>query len=102
MPERGKIAERLDLSIPLPSKQGFYRSNIEGILFEKGGETMKKTRIAEAVVGVAAVMTLTVMVGRIVPVNLLADNTGFSTVAAAEECCGPYAQPCPEFKYPAN
>jgi hypothetical protein len=59
---------------------------------------MKKTRITEAVVGVAAVMTLSVMVGRILPVNLLADNSGFSTIAAAEECCGPYAQPCPEFK----
>ncbi len=64
---------------------------------------MKKTKIAEAVVGVAAVMTMTVMVGRIMPVNLLvADSTGYSTVAATEECCGPYAQPCPEFQRPAN
>jgi hypothetical protein len=63
---------------------------------------MKKTRITEAVVGVAAVMTMTVMVGKIVPVNLLSHSTGFSTIGAAEECCGPYAQPCPEFQYPAE
>jgi len=63
---------------------------------------MKKTRITEAVVGVAAVMTLTVMVGRIIPVNLISNAHGFSTIAATEECCGPYAQPCSEFVAPAN
>ncbi|MHC1698648.1 MAG: hypothetical protein AB9919_11425 [Geobacteraceae bacterium] len=63
---------------------------------------MKKTRITEAVVGVAAVMTLTVMVGRILPVNLISNTGSFSTIAATEECCGPYAQPCPEFVAPAN
>jgi len=63
---------------------------------------MKKTRVTEAVVGVAAVMTLTVMVGRILPVNLIAHTGGYSTVGATEECCGPYAQPCPEWVRPAG
>lgn len=63
---------------------------------------MKKTRITEAVVGVAAGITIGVMVGQIIPVNLLSDPSGFSTVGATEECCGPYAQPCPEFQYPAE
>jgi hypothetical protein len=63
---------------------------------------MKKTRITEAVVGVAAGLAITVMVGKIVPVNLLSNPADFTTVVCAEECCGPYAQPCPEFKGPAN
>jgi len=63
---------------------------------------MKKTRITEAVVGVAAVMTLTVIVGRIIPVNLISNTGGYSTAAATEECCGPYAQPCSEWVRPAD
>ena len=64
---------------------------------------MKKTRITQAVVGVAAGITLTVMVGQILPVNLICDGKDFSTIAAAEEeCCGPYAQSCPEFVRPAE
>jgi hypothetical protein len=59
---------------------------------------MKKTRISQAVVGVAAGLTVAVMVGKILPVNLVCDGKDFSTIAATEECCGPYAQPCPEFK----
>jgi len=59
---------------------------------------MKKTRITEVAVGVAAGITIAVMVGQILPVNLISDASGFSTIAATEECCGPYAQPCPEFK----
>ena len=63
---------------------------------------MKKTRIKEAVVGVAAGMAITVMVGKIVPVNLHSNPTDFTSIVCAEECCGPYAQPCPEFVRPAN
>ncbi|MDD2318956.1 MAG: hypothetical protein PHO83_02790 [Geobacteraceae bacterium] len=59
---------------------------------------MKKTRMTEAVIGVAAGITVAVMVGKILPVNLVCDGKSFSTIAAMEECCGPYAQPCPEFK----
>lgn len=60
---------------------------------------MKKTKVTQAVVGVAAGITVAMMVGKIIPVNLLCEDAkGFSTVSATEECCGPYAQPCPEFK----
>ncbi|NLC70142.1 MAG: hypothetical protein GX751_02150 [Desulfuromonadaceae bacterium] len=63
---------------------------------------MKKTKVAQAVVGVAAAMTMTVMVGNIMPVNLLDDSGGYSTATAAQECCGPYAQPCPQWVRPAE
>jgi hypothetical protein len=63
---------------------------------------MKKTKVAQTVVSVAAAMTLTVMVGRIIPINLLDNPSGYSSTTADQECCGPYAQPCPEFKGPAN
>jgi hypothetical protein len=56
---------------------------------------MKKTKVAKAVVGVAATLAITATVGKIVPLNLNAHPGGFSqTVAADEPCCGPYAQPC--------
>lgn len=63
---------------------------------------MKKTKVAQTVVGVAAVMTMTVMVGKIIPVNLLDNPTGYSTIGASEECCGPYAQPCSDWVRPVG
>jgi hypothetical protein len=61
---------------------------------------MKKTKIKEAVVGIAAGMAITVMVGKIVPVNLHANPTDFTTVVCSEECCGPHVSGgCDEFKY---
>jgi hypothetical protein len=55
---------------------------------------MKKTKLAQVAVGVAASLAITVTVGKIVPLNLHANPAGFSpTVAADDPCCGPYAQP---------
>ena len=84
---------------------------------------MKKTRIKEAVVGVAVSLAVTVMggtyldnggrqpepqetvsasevgpVGRIIPVNLHIGQAKFSSTLTQQECCGPYAQKCPGFK----
>jgi hypothetical protein len=55
---------------------------------------MKKTKLTQAVVGAAAVVALTATVGKIIPMNLHANNAGFSvTTAAIDDCCGPYSQP---------
>ncbi len=82
---------------------------------------MKKTRIKEAVVGVAAGIALTVMggtyvqagiqpdqktvsfkdagsVGRITPVNLRSGPAKFSSAMTQQDCCGPQAQSCPSFQ----
>ena len=68
---------------------------------------MKKTKVAQTVVGVAAAMALTVAVGKIIPVNLHSNLEGISatnpagfsaTTVANDECCGPYAQHCEGFK----
>jgi hypothetical protein len=59
---------------------------------------MKKTRLKEVVVGVAAGMAITVMVGRIIPVNLHSGPAQFSTAVAQQDCCGPQAQTCPSFQ----
>jgi hypothetical protein len=67
------------------AKQGIYCTDPEGILFEKGGEIMKKTRITEAAVGVAAGITIAVMAGRYSRQSDLRDASGFSTIAATEE-----------------
>jgi hypothetical protein len=56
---------------------------------------MKKTKLAQAAVGVAATIAITVTVGKIVPLNLHGNPASFSpTVAADDPCCGPYAQRC--------
>jgi hypothetical protein len=60
---------------------------------------MKNSKVTKAVVTVAAGVTVAVMVGRIIPVNLHSGSaaTKFSTVISQQECCGPYAAPCPDF-----
>ena len=67
---------------------------------------MKKTKVAKAVVTAAAGLSMAVMVGQIMPVNLQYDARDYTVVAASDfsasaaqaACCGPYAQQCPEFK----
>ncbi len=79
---------------------------------------MRRSKVAKAVVTVAAGVAVAAMggqimpdnlhanaagvtrgctVGRITPVNLHANPTDFSDDTAMQQCCGPYAQPC-DFK----
>ena len=46
--------------------------------------------MAKAVVTVATGVTLAVMVGQIMPVNLLSDSTGLSLTQVNADCCGPH------------
>jgi hypothetical protein len=58
---------------------------------------MKNSKVAKAVVTVAAGVTMAVMVGRIMPVNLVSGHTGFSLTQVNGECCGIYqACECPD------
>jgi hypothetical protein len=67
---------------------------------------MKNSKVTRTVVTVATGVTMAVMVGQITPVNLqsvskdfaIVTASDFSTSVAKDDCCGPYAQPCPEFK----
>lgn len=66
-------------------------------------ERTTKKKIAKIVTVAAAGMALTVMVGKIVPINLIdaVCHSNYSTnqLFVAEECCGPYHQcECPSFK----
>jgi len=62
-----------------------------------------KKKIGKAVAVAAAGMALTVMAGKIIPLNLIDAVSHTHTYAsdrfATEECCGPYHQcQCPDFK----
>lgn len=55
---------------------------------------MKNSKVAKAVVTVAIGVTLAVMVGQILPLNLLTGSTDFSLTQVNEQCCGPYLNQC--------
>ena len=80
---------------------------------------MKRAKVTKAVVSVAAGVTVAAlagqmmpanaqpaaagvkaaeMVGQIMPVNLQANPTGFCDDSTFQQCCGPQAQSCPQFK----
>ncbi len=61
---------------------------------------MKNSKVANAVVTVAAGVTIAVMVGQIMPVNLINGSADFSLTQVNADCCGPHVScECPDFKY---
>ena len=58
---------------------------------------MKNSKVANAIVTVATGVTLAVMVGQIIPVNLLSGSTDFSLTQVNADCCGPHPMTgCPD------
>jgi hypothetical protein len=51
---------------------------------------MKKSKTVKAVVSIAAGVTMAVMVGQIMPINMHSGSSDFSMFQVNADCCGPH------------
>ena len=64
---------------------------------------MKKSKVAKAIVSAAAGVTMAVMVGQIMPVNMLSGSSDYAMFLVNADCCGPHPiTGCPDLVGPVE